>query len=214
MTITHHPEFESLMSCSAGSMPEAFAAVMSSHITVCPQCQKNLSLMETIGTSLFDKLQPVAVNRDAPVMAMRAGEADHGVAFGERVSGDVPAPLAPVIGNSLDDIQWKRVAPGVWQHLIRLAGEPRGQLRLVKVAPGQTLPDHSHNGSELTLTLKGSYRDETGHYRAGDVSDVCGDTRHSPVADPVEGCICLIANDGKMKFKSLVAKLIQPFTGF
>ena len=41
MAITHHPAPESLMSCSAGSMPEAFAAVMASHIAMCPTAAKS-----------------------------------------------------------------------------------------------------------------------------------------------------------------------------
>ena len=56
MTITHHPAPESLMSCSAGSMPEAFAAVMASHIAMCPDCRKELSVMEQIGTVLFEAI--------------------------------------------------------------------------------------------------------------------------------------------------------------
>jgi putative transcriptional regulator len=222
MTITFHPEPESLMSCSAGSMPEAFAAVMAAHITICPQCQKDLALMQDIGIALFDKLPGTTVTSNAPVMALRAGEAGSeasGVTeFGVKAAGDVPAPLVPIIGPSLDAIEWSRVAPGVWQHPIALKGPAqgpvRGQLRLIKVAPGMALPEHSHNGSELTLIVKGSYRDATGHYTVGDVADMTNDAKHSPVADPVEGCICLAANDGKMKFKSLLAKLIQPFTGF
>jgi putative transcriptional regulator len=214
MTITFHPELESLMSCSAGSMPEAFAAVMAAHITVCPQCQKDLALMQDIGVALFEKLPGTAVTSDAPVMALRAGEAGGETDIGVKAEGDVPAPLAPVIGHHLDALKWTRVAPGVWQHPIALKDPARGQLRLIKVAPGMALPEHSHNGSELTLILKGSYRDATGHYCVGDVADMTGDAKHSPVADPLEGCICLAANDGKMNFKSLVAKLIQPFTGF
>ena len=46
MKIAHHPGLESLMSCSAGSMPEAFAAVMASHISIGPKCRKELAIME------------------------------------------------------------------------------------------------------------------------------------------------------------------------
>jgi putative transcriptional regulator len=214
MTIQHHPEAESLMSCSAGSMPEAFAAVMSAHITSCAQCQKDLAILESIGIALFDKLPATPVLRDAPIIALRAGEAVDASEIPSHPMGDVPAPLVPVIGHYLDAIAWKRVSAGVWQYPVKLNANSRGTLRLIKVAPGQALPEHSHNGSELTLVLKGSYRDETGHYQVGDVEDMCGDAKHSPVADPSEGCICLVANDGKMKFRSLAARLIQPLMGF
>jgi putative transcriptional regulator len=216
MKIKHHPTPESLMSCSAGSQPEAFAAVMSSHIAVCPTCREELSFMESIGVALFDKIAATPVERDAPVVALRAGEADcdDTIASSYANAGAVPAPLVPMIGNDLDAIRWKRVSPGVWQHAIALPNPTRGDLRLIKVAPGQALPEHAHTGSELTLVLRGSYRDATGHYRAGDVADFTSDDSHAPIADPVEGCICLIATEGRLKFKSALARLIQPITGF
>ena len=212
--ITHHPHAESLMSCSAGSMPEAFAAVMASHITMCPQYRKDLALMEKIGVAMFEQLEQTSVLQDAPVMHMRAAEADHGAIAVDAavVQGGVPAPLQPVVGPDLTAIKWKRVGPGVAQHIIAL-NDDRANLRLVKVAPGQALPEHSHNGSELTLVLQGSYRDETGEYRTGDLADMMGDATHSPVADAVDGCICLIATEGKLKFKSLLARFVQPFAG-
>ncbi len=218
MKITHHPEPESLMSCSAGSMPEAFAAVMATHIAQCPKCRHDLAFLENVGTAIFEGLASTPVSAEAPVLAMRAGESDVGSprpqeAF-DSLHGNMPAELAALIGDDLDAVSWKRVTPGVWQHVIALSGQARGDLRLMKIAPGQVVPEHSHSGSELTLILRGSYRDKSGHYQAGDVADLCGSAGHSPVADPVDGCICLVATDGKMKFKSLVARFVQPFTGF
>lgn len=215
MKITHHPAPESLMSCSAGSQPEAFAAVMSAHLTVCPACQKELAFMELIGVAMFDKIAATPVERGAPVIALRAGEADDGETFHPSpLLGGVPAPLVAVIGRDLDAVNWKRAGPGVWQHTIRLSARARGELRLIKVAPGRALPEHAHTGSELTLVLRGSYRDATGHYRAGDVADMTGDEAHAPLADPEDGCICLIATEGRLKFKSALARFIQPFSGF
>lgn len=214
MPFKHHPQAESLMSCSAGSMPEAFAAVMSSHLTMCSSCQKDLALMEKIGVALFDKLAATPVLKDAPVIALRAGEAgpDRDDTSMTAAAGDVPAPLVSVLDRNLSAIKWKRVSPGVWQHVIPL-NDTRASLRLIKVAPGQALPEHAHTGSELTLVLKGAYSDETGEYGVGDVADMMGDAVHSPIADDLEGCICLIATEGKLKFRSLLARFVQPFTG-
>lgn len=215
MTITHHPHAESLMSCSAGSMPEAFAAVMASHISMCPQCRNDLALMEKIGVAIFEQLNQTAILRDASVIDLRAAEADRGdiAHISEAGTGDVPEPLQSAVGYDLASIKWRRVSPGVALRIIPLSNKGRGDLRLIKVAPGQALPEHSHNGSELTLVLKGSYRDETGEYRVGDVADMMGDASHSPIADAVEGCICLIATEGRLKFKGLIARIVQPFAG-
>ncbi|MEQ1715046.1 MAG: cupin domain-containing protein, partial [Hyphomicrobium sp.] len=129
-------------------------------------------------------------------------------------AGDVPAPLVPFAGDTLDAIAWRRLAPGVHHFPIPLSPGTLGNLRLIKVAPGAVLPEHGHEGSELTLVLKGSYTDKTGRYGAGDVADLSDGTVHQPVADPNEGCVCLIASDRKIRFKSVIARIMQPFTGY
>ena len=216
MTIQHHPGSESLMSCSAGSMPESFAAVMAAHIDVCPQCRNELALMENIGAALFQNMSPSPMTREAPVMAVRRSEADPeaGAVRAKSVSaGDMPAPLRSVAGDYLDDIAWKRLAPGLMHYQFPLSKSAIGDLRLIKVAPGMALPEHGHGGSELTLVLRGAYSDKTGRYGVGDLADLDDSIEHQPIADAIEGCICLIASDHKIRFKSVLARLVQPFTG-
>jgi putative transcriptional regulator len=215
MTIRHHPGSESLMSCSAGSMPESFAAVMAAHIDVCPQCRKDLALMESIGEALFKNMSTSPMTREAPVMELRRAEADPESAVrAKKVSaGDMPVPLRPLAGDYLDDVAWKRLAPGLMHYQFSLSKTALGDLRLIKVAPGMALPEHGHGGSELTLVLRGSYSDKTGRYGVGDLADLDDSIEHQPIADAIEGCICLIASDHKIRFKSVFARLVQPFTG-
>jgi putative transcriptional regulator len=198
MSIAHHPAPESLMSCSAGSMPEAFAAVMASHIAMCSSCRRELALLQDVGTALFEIVTPMPVARGGPVLAMRGLESEGDEEDRCPAVGDIPAPLAPVLGGSLDKVTWSRVGPGIGQHQIALSNNERRSLRLIKVAPGLSLPAHDHDGSELTLVLRRSFRDESGQYCAGDVADVCKGVEHSPMADPDQGCICLVATSGKL----------------
>lgn len=222
MAISHHPALESLISCSAGAMPEPFAAIMASHIQMCPTCQRELALMQDIGQTLFEGLCPVAVDRPAPVLALRGAEADVAEVQAADVAehdaadpaSDVPAPLRAVLGDSLDKISWRWIAPGVYAHRVALPHPERGTLRLMKVAPGRAIPDHGHVGSEITLVLRGAFHDASGTYRAGDVADMAETDNHAPVADATAGCICLIATDGSMMFKSKLARLMKPLTGF
>lgn len=214
MKIKHHPDVSTLMSCAAGSQPESIAAVMAAHISMCPTCAAELRDMEEIGAALFEGIDPSTVTSKAPISQARAreaeGEAPH---VDANCNCEVPAPLQAHIGTSLDDIAWKRLAPGVWHYPLPLSKGARGHLTLLKVAPGKAMPDHGHGGTELTLLLRGSYRDSLGEFRRGDVADVDGDVEHQPVADDEVGCICLVASDGKARFKSLVARLVQPLTG-
>jgi len=219
MDIKHHPDLSNLMSCAAGSQPEAFAAVMAAHISMCPQCARELATMELIGASLFEDVAPAPVERSAPMALAGATEADMGTnpqpaakpAAGSR--GDVPAPLVALVGSRLDDVPWKRLAPGVWHYPLPLSKDARGDLRLIKVAPGMSVPEHGHGGEELTLLLKGSFHDKMGEFRTGDVADLDDDVEHQPVADANEGCVCLVASEGKARFKGLLARMMQPLKG-
>jgi putative transcriptional regulator len=214
MVIRHHPALENLMTCSAGSMPEAVAAVMASHIEMCPSCRSELAIMQQIGTALFEAIVPAPVARAAPVVAMRSLESESGDELQTRSDGQVPTPLVKCLGKTLDSVRWKRVGPGVWQHQIALSHAGRGSLRLIKVAPGRSLPERGHSGSELTLVLRGSFHDAYGRYIVGDVADVDETIDHAPIADAAEGCICLVATEGKMLFKSPIARLAQRLIGF
>jgi putative transcriptional regulator len=219
MTITHHPDISSLMCCSAGSQPEPCAAVIASHLACCPKCREEVRRMQKIGAALFEKLEPAKMSEQAPVIAMRACESEADAHEGrvgvpcKECSGDVPPPLAALIGERLDDVKWRWLAPGIWTYPVPLSKGCKGDLRLFKIAPGKALPDHEHDGYELTLILRGSYTDENGTYRPGDVAELDEGVAHGPVACPQKGCICLTATEGKLRFKNWVARLLQPILG-
>lgn len=219
MTITHHPDVATLLCCSAGSQPEACAAVIASHLACCPECRAEVRKMQRIGEALFDTLEPSTMSQSAPIVALRAGEAEARPAeAGVRVpcarcTGDVPPPLARLIGERLDEVPWRWIAPGIWTYRVPLSEGCCGDLRLFRIAPGRALPEHAHDGWELTLVLRGSYTDELGTFRQGDVADLDEGTEHRPVACPEQGCICLTATEKKLRFKSWLPRLLQPVLG-
>lgn len=218
MTIKHHPDSATLMSFAAGSLGEALSAVVAAHIDMCPRCAAESRRLERIGAAMFEALTPASMTASAPSHATmaaltverpaRAADPDDD---GEL---DVPRPLRRLVGGELDRIAWRRIGIGVWHYPLPLSADAKGDLRLLKVAAGQAMPEHGHGGAELTLMLRGSYRDEVGTFRKGDLADLDDDIEHRPVADLDEGCICLIASEEKAKFRGLLARLFQPLTGF
>ena len=209
MKITHHLDDATLMSCAAGSQPEAMAAVVTSHLAVCPRCRAELKGHSLIGEALFESLKPEPVSRGAPLAGVRM---DAG-AVRAADEAEMPEALAAALEGRFDDVPWRRAAPGIWHYPIELSEGAKGDLRLIKVAPGVKLPEHGHGGSELTLVLDGAYRDEFGTFRRGDVADLGDDVEHRPVADPELGCICLAASDAKPRFTGMFARLLQPLAG-
>lgn len=214
MTISHHPDDATLLSCAAGSQPEAFAAVLAAHLSMCPRCAVEAHKLVQIGAVLFDSLAPVPVGCAPPVITATGGETEAGsLSRIKSKVGETHFPLAWLIGRDLDKVPWRRLGPGIWHCPLKLSEGAKGDLRLFKVAPGQALPEHGHGGAELTLVLRGSYRDEIGCFGAGDVADLDEDVEHRPVADSKEGCVCLMATEAKARFKGLIARLVQVFTG-
>ncbi|USE37197.1 ChrR family anti-sigma-E factor [Endozoicomonas sp. SCSIO W0465] len=213
MSCNHHPDDSTLLCYGAGSLPDALAMVVACHLAVCDQCYDKVVEAEQIGLGLMEQ-EPVESisqsSRDWMLAMLDESVDDAGSEVGKTsdVNSDIPEPLCPLIGHSFSDLHWRTMAPGMKQFILPAS---RGKLRLLKIAPGTFMPSHGHSGSELTLVLKGSYSDELGRFSVGDVADVDPDMTHQPVADTHEGCICLIATDGPLRFKGLVPRLLQPF---
>ena len=212
MSIVHHPDDATLMSFAAGSLTEALAAVVATHIAMCPRCARELELLELVGTSLIESMPQQNAWRAPPPVSLRSLEI-RAPKPTPRAAGEIPAPLARVVGDRFEGVAWKRLAPGIRQVRLPLSEGAPGDLRIIEVAPGLKMPEHGHGGSELTLLLRGSYRDEVGHFARGDLADLDETVEHQPIADAETGCICLIGTESKARFKSLFARLLQPLTG-
>ena len=216
MPITHHADDATMMSYAAGTLPEALSAVVASHMAMCQRCRIELAGMEQLGAVLLAGLSPSPVGpmpaRPSAAAGLDRDEGDHVLDAIER-AGDIPAPLSRIVGSDLSSVQWKRLGLGVWHMPLPLSQGAKGDLRLIKVAPGQAMPEHGHGGSELSLILAGSYTDEIGRFGVGDIADLDDEVAHKPMADRETGCICLIASEEKARFKGLFARIVQPFVG-
>ena len=98
------------------------------------------------------------------------------------------------------------MAPGV--HCIRASGTQT--LLLLRIAPGKSMPVHSHGRNELTQILQGSYTDSLGLFTPGDVADLDQDIEHQPVTAPGVACICVSALDAPLRFPGWLARTLQP----
>lgn len=221
MNIKHHLDEATMVSYAAGSMSQAMALVVACHISVCPSCRERVSESEAIGGQLLESLEEVSISDDAlaQVLACLDDEAEQPVVHKTlkpqtNAKGCLPAPLQDCLGCDLDEVDWKRIVPGIYYHDLPYKTERGGVSRLMRIAPGKAMLPHSHDGNELTMILQGSFSDEMGRFTAGDIADLDSEIEHQPLVDSDEDCICLIATDAPLKFSTLLGRLVQPITGF
>jgi putative transcriptional regulator len=201
MTITHHLDDATLMSYAAGSLPESLAAVAAAHVSMCSRCRHEVSVHERMGAALLAGMAPEKLTVHIQPSAPSVGSADE-----VRLQ-----PMERLIGGDLDGVRWRWIGPGLWHRPLACAGG--GALQLIKAAPGASVPDHTHGGSELTLVLRGALIDGTGTYIPGDVADLDESVQHTPVADSAAGCVCVIANEQPTQFRGLLARAMQRWHG-
>lgn len=204
--ISHHIPDAMLASYASGNLPHAFSVVVASHVSMCADCRAALEAHQNVGGAVLESTGAVDVSEslkdsifsqlDSPIKLDPVFER----------SGIYPGPVVEAMKGRTP--RWKKLGMGVRQDI--LSADDDGSVRLLYIPPGQTMPDHSHNGLELTLVLQGSFSDDTGRFGVGDVEIGDENLQHTPVADVGDPCICLAATDARLKFRSVVPRLLQP----
>jgi putative transcriptional regulator len=217
MKDSHHLDEATLVSYCTGSLPQGLAVVAGAHLQLCPACRTQLRQAERIGGLLMHAQVPVAEPMASGRLAMLA-RLDEPVPASVTVDLDapddadlLPASLHPHFGQRYSQLPWRRLIPGV--RMVRAKAQGSGSLVMFNIAPGTAMPVHSHGRSEITLVLKGAYRDALGHFGPGDVADLDETIEHQPVAWGDAHCICVAATDAPLRFSGLIPRLMQPFIG-
>lgn len=214
MSVKHHISDDFLIDYASGSLSEGWSLAVASHLALCPQCRRRLSAMEGAAGALLDKAIDNS-NEDeawarfkARTMDIKAEEIKPAVAT-PRSTAVLPEPLRSYLGGDLDELKWRALGRGAYQILID-TGDEETQVRLLRIPAGKPVPEHTHEGRELTLVLAGSFRDGDDLFARGDIEEADGDLLHTPTATQGEDCICLAVTEAPLKFSSWIVRLMQP----
>jgi putative transcriptional regulator len=220
MTVSHHLTEETIQDYAAGNLSMPMETLVACHLTVCSACRSKADMAERIGGNFFDAVKPAAVSASAgDILAKAAAMPAHAspvvgnVALSDDLAG-IPRPLARLLPTGLDDLDWRRIAPGIKQHNLSDRHRKYGAFQLLHLEPGVVLSAHSHNDRELTYLVQGSYKDEIGRFQQGDIADLDDHIEsHQPVVDSEIPCIALIATHSPVNYSGVVGKIMQPFVG-
>ncbi len=212
MTITHHLDDATILAYAAGTLGEAHGFAAATHLAYCNTCRAAMRQAESLGGEILAKQEPEAVSDTCRAATLASLDAKSLERKPSKAVTEVPAVLCNLLGNvALDDLKWKTKAPGVASFEIPLSQKGKTHLQLLRIAKGRKMPEHGHGGEEITVMLRGAYTDHTGRYSVGDAADLDEDIEHQPIVD--EDCICLVATEAPTRFKSIWARLAQPFIG-
>ncbi len=212
MTIMHHPGDVTLAAFASGTLDEARAVVVATHISLCPRCQKAMRAFEHVGGTFLEAAAPAEMSAGALERAMAgldsAAAQPAAAAEQPKSAGDeaLPAPLRQYVMG-----RWRWVAGGLQLRPIQIASDDDVKVFLLKGAPGTRLPRHRHGGTEWTCVFQGAFRDEHRRYGPGDFDEVDENVEHYQVVEEGTPCICVMALQGGIKLQGWIGKLLQPF---
>ena len=204
------------MAYAAGSVPESFSLLIAAHAESCTRCRTATVQAEMLGADLVEALPPAAMadGRLTQLWKMIDETASPEKAQPRRLAvHGLPGVLSPLFPDGLQAVKWRTLVPGIQQHQLINVESGAGSARLLRIARGVNIPEHTHLGSELTLILQGSYSDESGKFECGDLSDADSSVQHRPVVDSEQPCICLVATDERLMFSGALQRMIQPLLG-
>ena len=197
------------MGYAAGILPEAFSLVVATQMSISDEARARLASYEAIGGGILEDSDEAEMKPNALKKALK--EID--IPTEKRplppmVEGIFPKPLQKYVGNDLNAIKWKNIGRGVRQAILKT--DKHATARLIYIPAGTAMPNHGHNGLEMTLVLQGEFHDKEDCFARGDIEIGDENLHHTPTASGNGPCICLAASDAPLKFTSLLPRLLQP----
>ncbi|RZQ54870.1 transcriptional regulator [Pseudoalteromonas phenolica] len=217
--IKHHPKLEMLESYVAGELPASVNIMIAAHIEMCPKCQQQVTeLTSKAADSCFDfdtldvgelELQFDFDSFVDDITQYTYTEEIVESEIQEITVADTPYCLPQVLRN---------IERSNWMNLGKLSRSrfelEDGDLRmsLLHIDAEGSVPNHTHNGFEITLLVDGSFEDEMGTYQRGDFIWLDGNNTHTPVTK--DGCLCLTVSSDSLHFTQGLSKLLNPIGKF
>lgn len=210
MSARRHPSEERLLAFEAGTLSAPEAVVVATHLAMRPETRAWTHLARAVGGAVLDDLAPSALEDGAlEAVLARLDSPDPEAVVDARPPAAAPSLPAPLRGFELGP--WRWAGPGV--HVRNVLGPRDGDCRviLLRIAPGQSAPRHTHSGVELTCVIEGAYATEDGVFEPGDFEEADPSVLHQPRVVSDTPCLCVAALDGQIVLPGRLGKLLAPF---
>lgn len=195
----------------SGTLPTPLQVLLASHLEMNKSNHEWVSNLEALAGLELAEIEPVELSdRDsmlAHILSSNTGLESISAAVTE---DKTPESLRRFIGSAVSDISWKRNRFASIDE-VKLGEFDGCKATLFRLQAGQSVPHHTHVGTEITLVLQGGFSDGTGHFKKGQISIADGTVDHGPVADQDEACICFAVTDAPLRLTGPLGRFIAPF---
>lgn len=207
---THLPPDDMLADYACGSATPGVSLLVAAHLSQAPESARRVQAFEAIGGALLldEPATDMADTALADVLA-RLDDSPDAVSPPQRKyqTGPMPQAVVDALGVDFDDIPWKFRLPGV--SVCDLEGYGDEKVSLLRAKPGASVPQHTHDGIEMTLVMQGILMDEGVEYHRGDlaINDETDDHRPRILGDEI--CYCLIVQRGNLRFTGTFSRILN-----
>ncbi len=220
--IAFHPSSQELLAFSDGSLVAGSAVAIAAHLDYCPVCSGKSARLEAESAQLWNEVpESTAVDLDALAPILDAIlNAPLPEEFGSTaVVAKQPAieiggqrfKLPPVLARVAEGgLKWLSLPGGVSLAKVKVDNETLCTFLYMK--PGGKVGMHTHEGTETTLVIGGSFFDASGRYREGDFVQRSDTDTHTSESE--EGCLCFTVQDNPVVFTSRFARLLNPINRY
>jgi putative transcriptional regulator len=236
--IKQHPTQAVLRAFIQGDLDASIAIIVSSHIEMCEQCQKEVNQLTEIAAEkafeqdIMDSFDPcthqafdssLSKNMIDEIMSLPLDESmiEESGPSQEMYKDIEPAHSEQnqkIISHKNGHLPLPRALSSLdaapWQGVGKVSrarfqfNDDERRLSLLKIDKGGQIPQHTHTGIEITLLLEGSFEDDMGTYQKGDFIWLDKAHTHSPITQ--DGCICLTLVSDALHFTQGFSKLLNP----
>jgi putative transcriptional regulator len=203
------PSEERLLAYAAGTLSPPEAVVVSACLAMRPEVDRWVRRLQGVGGVILDDLAPTPLQHDALARALARVDADTGEVVAAPPLNDMPELPEPLRRYPLG--KWRHLPGGVSVRDVHAPRDGAARVILLRIAPGQATPMHTHGGVELTCVISGAYATQNQSYFAGDFEEADQETLHQPRVISDEPCLCVAALDGQIILDGWFGRLIQPF---
>lgn len=225
--IKHHPQFELIQRFVNGELSASLSAGIAIHAEMCPECQQQISqLTEQLSYASFEDeyLDGFIVDESDTVDNVGSLGFEQAIAAITQ-SNDIDI-IKPKVEKSITFKDQVYTLPSVLNNMILGKTANIGKLSrariqldeneihssLLHIEPGGSVPEHTHNGFELTVLIAGDFSDDQGEYVPGDFIMLDKKHQHHPMSE--KGCLCFTVVNDSLHFTQGINKLLNPIGTF